>query len=87
MAGIKRKIAGTPGGPLKDAELIEVLEQKEPWSIYELADGTTLKAKTVVAEIWRLENEFDDEGNPAYIVRATPMVNIVAPDELRRKVN
>jgi len=86
MPPTKRKISLGPGGPLKDAELIEVRQSNELWNDYLLSDGTALKMKTVVSEVWRIVGEYDNEGIPIYFVRSTNILNINAPDELRKPV-
>jgi hypothetical protein len=86
MPPTKRKISLGPGVPLKDAELIEVRQSNELWNDYLLSDGTALKMKTIVSEVWRIVGEYDNEGNPIYFVRSTNILNINAPDELRKPV-
>ena len=79
-----RKVSLGPGGPLKDAELIEVHQTNEHWNDYLLRDGTVLKMKTIVSEVWRVVGEYDSDGNPIYFVRSSNVLNINAPDELRK---
>jgi len=84
MPGVRRKIPIGPGGPSKDAELIEVQQSSEQWNQYLLADGSVVRFKAVVTEVWRIIGEHDAEGNPAYVVRSRNVVTVNAPDELRR---
>lgn len=86
MPPIKRKISFQPGGPEKDAQLIEVQQANEHWNQYLLGDGTVIKMKIVATEVWRIEHEWDQEGNPIYVVRSTNVLSINAPDELRKRV-
>lgn len=85
MPPMRRKISLVPGGPLVDAELIEVQNSQENWSQYLLSDGTTLKLKLVATEVWRVENAFDNDGNPQYVVKSGNILVANAPDELRKK--
>jgi hypothetical protein len=85
MPGVRRKIALSPGGPSKDAELIEVQNASEQWSHYILADGSVIRLKPVVIEIWRVIGEYDPEGNPLYVVRSRNVLAVTAPDEMRRQ--
>jgi hypothetical protein len=85
MAVRRAKISPGPGQPLKDAVSVDVLESKEPWTEVHLDDGTVLRMKMVVAEVWRIENEHDQEGNPIYSIKAQAMMNTNAPDELKKK--
>jgi len=84
MPGVRRKILIGPGGPSKDAEQVEVQQGSEQWNQYLLADGSVVRLKTIVTEVWRVIDEYDPEGNPAYVVRSRNVVTVTAPDELRR---
>jgi hypothetical protein len=81
---IRRKVQAGPGGPLVDAELIDVQQANEQWSQYLLADGTVIKLKVVVTEVWKVIGTYDNDGNPQYIVRSGNIVTVNAPDELRK---
>lgn len=85
MPPMRRKMPVGPGGPPVDAELVDVQSSQEHWNQYLLSDGTTLKLKIVVTEVWRAENTFDNEGNPMYLVKSGNVLVVTAPDELRRK--
>ena len=68
-----------------DAELVEVQSSQESWSQYLLGDGTSLKVKVVVTEVWRADGKFDNEGNPMYIVKSGNILVVNAPDNLRKQ--
>ena len=70
--------------PPKDAEMVEAVETNEPWTVYKLQDGSVLKLKTVATEIWRVIDEFDAEGNPQYVVKSGLVMNVQAPDKLKK---
>ncbi len=57
----------------------------EPFNEYLVEDGTVIKVKLVVTEILRLDDEYDAEGNPIYIVISANVPYVSAPDELRQK--
>ncbi len=59
--------------------------EKENWNVYVLEDGTTLKVKTVLAEVLRVDNEYGPNGDPIYIVNATPVLSSSSPEQLRKK--
>ena len=71
----------------RDADGLEVRFKgiHEEWNEYDLEDGTTLRMKAVVSDIVRLDGEYDQEGNPIYLVKAGNMVVVKAPDNLKRK--
>lgn len=79
------KIAVKPGEPPKDAVLVDVIQAKEPWSEYTLSDGSIIKMRSIVAEVWRVTNEYDAEGNPTYVIKAAGMMNVMAPEQLKKK--
>ena len=59
---------------------------REEWNVYELKDGSTLKAKLVVTGIVRLAGEFTPDGDPVYVIKSTNLVTSVdIPEHLRKK--
>lgn len=84
MPPIRRKIRPAPGAAEKEAELVEIRQADEHWNTYILADGTALRAKQVMTEVWRVVDEWDPEGNPIYLVKSQGVLTINAPDQLRR---
>ncbi len=55
----------------------------EPWASYKLSDGSTLKVRTIVTAVLRLEGEYDAAGNPIYTVSSQTVVQVNAPKNLR----
>jgi len=47
-------------------------------------DGTVLKMKTVVGEVFRIENTYDNEGSPVYQVKSNNLVIVKSPDALKK---
>jgi len=84
MPATRRKIQLGPRGPEKDAQLIEIQQSNEHWNQYLLSDGTVVKMKLVATEVWRIEAEWDHEGNPMYVIKSSNVVTVNPPDELRR---
>lgn len=85
MPGVRRKITVSPGGPIKEAELIEVQQSSEQWSRHLLADGAVIRMKPVVTEVWRILGEYDADGNPMYVVRSRNVLSVTSPDEIRKQ--
>ncbi len=85
MPPTRRKMPVGPNGRVVDAELVDVQSSQESWSQYLLGDGTTLKLKIVATEVWRAVDEFDNDGNPLYIVKSGNILVVNAPDEIRKK--
>ncbi len=55
----------------------------EHWNEYLVDDGTVIRMKTVATEISRIDQEFDQEGNPVYLVKSTNVVSVSVPEKLR----
>lgn len=83
---MRGKISPGPGQPPRDAESVDVDEAKENWNEYRLADGSTLRLKQVVTEIWRIEGAYDPEGNPMYAIKSAGVMTVNAPPELKKKL-
>lgn len=84
MADKKTKIqvAGVPGWV--EAVEVAVDESNEPWTNVKLADGTTLRLKTVILGVLRLEGQYDPDGNPMYQVKANQVMTANPPDHLKK---
>ncbi|MBU4485149.1 hypothetical protein KKA47_06990 [bacterium] len=73
-------------GTLKEGVDIVIDESNERWSEIKLKDGAVLRIKFSVIQIIKVEGEFDEQGNPVYVVKGAPMITVVSlPDELRKK--
>ncbi len=68
-----------------DATEIDFQTRKEEWNDYQLMDGSVVKIKLVVTEIFKVPDEYDNEGNPVYVVRSKNVLAIRSPDNLKRK--
>jgi hypothetical protein len=79
----KRKIK--LGNDEVSAEIIEFESDRENWNTYALADGTTLKAKVVLAEVLRIDDRYAPNGDPLYLANANIVVSTAAPEHLRKK--
>jgi hypothetical protein len=67
------------------AESVDFESDKEQWSTYILHDGSTLKVKAVVTEVARLQGVYDQKGDPVYMVQASQVMSVTAPESLRRQ--
>ena len=75
-----------PDGRLenKTGELLDVQSQLEPWSIYSLSDGTTVRVKQSILQAVRIDGEYDAFGNPIYVLQTAPISVITAPENLKK---
>jgi hypothetical protein len=58
---------------------VEVLDAKERWSEYRLADGTTMRIKSVVIAVFRDNGNQTADGEPVYNMKSTLITDIRAP--------
>ncbi len=79
----KTKIIGPDGKPY-DGIYVPVRESHEVWNEYLLEDGTVLRMKLVVTEVYRIEGMYDSDGNPVYQVKSSNVVTVRPPDNLKR---
>lgn len=82
----ERKVKVSLGEKQMDGFDVPVEESSERWSEYKLEDGGIIRIKTIVVSVIRAEGEWDQEGNPLYIVKSTNALTVVeAPHALKRK--
>jgi hypothetical protein len=65
-------------------EEVEFEAEREGRNEYILHDGTKLKMRTVVNEIYRLDAH-KENGEPIYLVNSTNIVTSVVPDRLKKQ--
>ena len=59
---------------------IEILEAKERWSEYRLADGTTLRLRPVMISVFRADGQYTPDRDPVYNMKSTLITDVRAPD-------
>ena len=47
--------------------------EKEPWCVYTLEDGSTLKARTVVTQVVKVKDHFHPDGKQVYLINFSLM--------------
>ena len=55
---------------------VEVLEAKEAWSEYRLADGTVLRVKPIMITVSRVEDADGTSGEPVYNMKSTLVTDV-----------
>lgn len=81
--GVRKKINFQ--GQEVSAEEIEFHPEKEVWNEYILEDGTKLKMKSVVSNVYRLEMYKPPDGEPIYYILSTNIVSADVPDRLKKR--
>lgn len=79
------KVMINMGGKQVQATPVDVNQSGEKWNEYLLEDGTVLKMKLVLKKVFKVDGEFDEEGNPVYVMQSTNVTSISAPGDLKKK--
>ena len=77
-----RKIRG-PDGLEHDAEPIGFRSSGEHFNEYLLDDGSVLRIKLVLTDVWKVKGAYDSLRNPVYLVEHAEVMAVDAPDDLR----
>ena len=87
MAERRTKILIQATGKMADGFDVPVEESSERWSEFKLEDGAVFRIKAALVSAVRIEGQYDQQGNPAYIMNITPVIApIEIPESLRKKV-
>jgi len=71
------------GGREVDATQVDFKSIKEEWNEYQASDGTTLKLKVVLTDIFRLD-QYDQDLNPIYVVKSSNVLSSSVPENLKK---
>jgi hypothetical protein len=74
-----------PGVGEVEATVVGYRSGGENWNEYLADDGTVIRLKVVVTDVYRVDGEYDAEGNPIYVVRSNNVMSVSPPEELRRQ--
>lgn len=58
---------------------------REDWNEYQLSDGTQLRMRLIVSDVIFVPDEFDQEGNPIYVIKSKNMLVVKSPDHLKKQ--
>lgn len=64
---------------------IPIVSSEEFWSKATLEDGSVLRYKASLTKVVRVIDDYDEDGNPVYIVTQTGALSVNAPAELKKK--
>ena len=82
---IRTRLPTPPDGAMREVELATVSQSNEHTNTYQLQDGTLISLRAVVTEIWHVLGQYDQDGNPMFIVKSGNMVTVTAPEHMRRR--
>ncbi len=71
------------GGRIVEATEVGFKGLKEEWNEYQAEDGTVLRLKVVVSEIFRLD-EYDQDNKPIYVIKSSNVLSSSVPEHLKR---
>ena len=85
-ARLERKVkVPAPDGKLLDGLEVPVIESTERWTEVKLEDGTILRVKPSVLSAIRIPGQFDPEGNPMYVIKATNTLTVVEAADIHKR--
>ena len=73
------KVKVNINGTMIDAEPMTFNSMAEPWSSYQLPDGTTIKLKLVVSSILKLPTLDPVTGLPQFLIQSTNVASVEPP--------
>ena len=75
---IKIPVQGPDGNKIeKIGTVVNVISSNEPWTEYELENGTKIRTKQTLINVVKLDDEKSPNGDPIYVVTAQPVVSIL----------
>jgi hypothetical protein len=80
----KRRVP-LPDGNEVDASVMTFRSSGEHWNEYLVDDGSVIRIKLVATEVLRLDDQYDMQGNPVYVVQSQNVMAVNSPDSLRRE--
>jgi hypothetical protein len=71
-----------PKGP---TEPVDIVSSKEGWSEYTLEDGSVIRAKGVLLDVKKMVGQYNQDGEPIYVLQLTLVNQARVPDLLKKK--
>lgn len=72
-------------GQTQTGTRVAIEESIERFSIVKLADGSVVEVKMGVIEAIRLDNLWDERGNPVYSIRKNDIVTTISAQDVRKR--
>ena len=76
---MSRPVTANYNGKNVPATSLDFESINDEWNEYRLEDGTTLKLRTVVAEIVSIDGKKSADGSPVYQVKSGNVLHIEVP--------
>jgi hypothetical protein len=71
------------GGKEVDATQIDFKSIKEEWNEYQAEDGTVIRLKVVVSEVYRLD-DYDQDSKPIYVIKSSNVLSSSVLEHLKK---
>ena len=71
----RRRIPGPDGEPISVTE-VGFSDHYERWNEYLLNDGTVIRLKLVLLQVYRWDGHFDHNGDPVYFVDSADVLAV-----------
>ena len=87
MKELKTKIVNPSTGKIIEGNIVEIKNPLDLSHNIELSDGTILNFNLVVSRIVRVPDQYDNDGNPFYIMQSSNVLAVInSPDNLRKDI-
>ncbi|MFH0940551.1 MAG: hypothetical protein V1840_01700 [Candidatus Omnitrophota bacterium] len=73
------------GQEIVDATPVDINQANEYFNQYFIEDGTVLKMKLVATKVFRIDDRYDQDGNPIYFVQSTNVLSVNSPSNLKKR--
>lgn len=81
----KKKIQTAPGQPDLLGTVVPFQTVQESFNEYLLEDGTVLNIKLVTTEVLRIDDAYDEQGQPVYVINSQNVTSLLVRDELMHR--
>jgi len=83
---VKKVKVTLPDGKVVEGVDVPIEVSNDRWSDITLEDGSVIRIKALVVSVIRIDGQYDQDGNPLYVVKSSTTTAIAsAPEELHRK--
>jgi hypothetical protein len=73
------------GDQTVEAESLSYKPINEPWSIYQLDDGSIIKVKLVISDVFKLPTSDPLTGLPQYMIRSSNVMSVEPLESLSKR--
>jgi hypothetical protein len=70
--------------PAGKIEPVDIVGSKDGWSEYTLIDGAVLRVKAAVFDVKSAVGQYAPNGDPIYLVQSALVIQVKAPESLKR---